>query len=60
MCWQYSLGMKVKVEYKGVPYHPVSYTLAFNNGVKLHTATLKDLRANSVIVCSLDEVKQIT
>jgi hypothetical protein len=45
-----------KVEYDGIAYYPQAYELSFDKGETKHMAVLHDLKANSVMRCSLDKV----
>lgn len=48
----------LKVEYCGLKYCPQSYTIWFDeDGKPKHSATLHDLKVNSIIVVDLDKVK---
>jgi hypothetical protein len=59
LCQKYVIGCDVRVEYKGTEYHPYRYELGFdNNGKSIHTAILKDLKANSLLKCRLEDVKE--
>lgn len=47
----------ITVNFDGISYYPVGYKITFdNNGNPLHTAILKDLRANCLVECRLDKV----
>ena len=46
----------LKVVHNGIAYYPISYTLSFDNGRPTHTATLHDLKANSIINANLETV----
>ena len=59
LCQKYAVGEDIRVKYKDSEYHPYRYELGFdNNGKSIHTAILKDLKANSLLYCSLEEVKE--
>ena len=59
LCQKYAVGGDIKVLYKGVLYHPYRYELGFDNkGNSVHTAILKDLKANSVVYAMLENVKE--
>lgn len=59
LCQKYAVGCDIRVKYKGTEYHPYRYELGFNNkGNSIHTAILKDLKANSVVYTMLEEVKE--
>ena len=50
---------ELKVIYNGIAYYPVSYELSFDDkGNVRHTAILKDLKANSLLYCRLEDVKE--
>lgn len=50
---------ELKVIYNGIAYYPVSYELSFDgSGKSIHTAILKDLKANSLLYCRLEDVKE--
>jgi hypothetical protein len=46
------------VSYNGTEYMPSAYIMRPENGHWVHTAELKDLKVNSVIVVGLSEVKE--
>lgn len=59
LCQKYAAGCDVRVKYKDTEYHPKAYELSFDSsGKSIHTAILKDLKANSLLYCSLEEVKE--
>ena len=59
LCQKYAVGEDIRVLYKDSEYYPYRYELGFdNNGKSIHTAILKDLKANSLLCCSLEEVKE--
>lgn len=50
---------ELKVIYNGIAYYPVSYELSFDDkGNVIHKAILKDLKANSLLYCRLEDVKE--
>ncbi len=50
----------VKVMANGIKLAPKAYLLGFNNkGEAVHTAILKDLKADSEIWCPLDDVEEM-
>ena len=49
---------ELKVMHNGIEYYPISYELSFDNGKPTHTAILKDLKANSLVDCWLEDVKE--
>lgn len=59
LCQKYAVGCDVKVLYKDIKYHPYRYELGFDDkGNSIHTAILKDLKANSLLYCRLEDVKE--
>lgn len=59
LCQKYAVGCDIRVKLKDTEYHPYRYELGFNNkGNSIHTAILKDLKANSVVYTMLEEVKE--
>ena len=46
----------LKAVHNGIAYYPISYTLSFDNGRPTHTATLHDLKANSIMNADLETV----
>lgn len=59
LCQKYAVGCAVRVLYKDTEYHPCRYELGFDDkGKSIHTAILKDLKANSLLYCRLDDVKE--
>jgi hypothetical protein len=49
----------VVVWFDGIGYYPIEYRLCFDNtGKTIHRAVLHDIKANSVINCPLEEVKE--
>jgi hypothetical protein len=58
LCQKYAVGENIKVKYKDTEYHPYRYELSFSsNGKVVHTAILKDRKANSVIFVKLESVE---
>ena len=50
---------ELTVVYNGIKYYPVAYELSFDDkGNVRHTAILKDLKANSLLYCRLEDVKE--
>lgn len=50
----------VKVMAKGIKLAPKAYLLGFDKqGAAIHTAILKDLKADSEIWCPLDDVEEM-
>ena len=59
LCQKYAVGEDIKVKYKFDEYHPYRYELGFDGiGKSTHTAILKDLKANSLLYCRLEDVKE--
>jgi hypothetical protein len=50
----------VKVMANGIKFAPKAYLLGFDKqGATIHTAILKDLKADSEIWCPLDDVEEM-
>ena len=59
LCQKYAAGCDVRVKYKDAEYHPYRYELGFNDkGNTIHAAILKDLKANSLLYCELENIKE--
>ena len=59
LCQKYAVSGNIMVKYKDTKYHPYRYELGFDsNGTSVHTAILKDLKANSLLYCRLEDVKE--
>ena len=59
LCQKYAVGEDVRVKLKETEYHPCRYELGFDDtGKSIHTAILKDLKANSVICVMLKDIKE--
>ena len=59
LCQKYAVGEDIRVKYKETEYHPYRYELGFDDkGNSIHTAILKDLKANSVIYVMLKDIKE--
>ena len=59
LCQKYAVSGNIMVKYKDTKYHPYRYELGFDdNGNLIHTAILKDLKADSLIYCELKYVKE--
>ena len=53
------MGCDVRVKYKDTEYRPYRYELGFDDtGKSIHKAILKDLKANSLLYCGLEDVKE--
>ena len=49
----------VVVWFDGIGYRPIEYRLRFNEkGEVIHTAVLKDLKANCLVNCDLERVEE--
>jgi hypothetical protein len=59
LCQKYAVGVDIRILYKDTEYHPYRYELGFDDkGELIHTAILKDLKANSVVYTLLENVKE--
>ena len=59
LCQRQAMKGCVLVEYGGIAYHPYAYELKFHPDGKIkHTAILKDPKANSLVYCKLEDVKE--
>ena len=59
LCQKYAVGEDIRVKLKDAKYHPYRYELGFDDtGKSIHTAILKDLKANSLLYCGLEDVKE--
>lgn len=59
LCQKYAVGEDIRVKYKDTEYHPYRYELGFNKqGKSIHAAILKDIKANSLLCCRLEEIKE--
>ena len=59
LCQKYAVGGDIRVKYKDTEYHPCRYELGFDDtGKSIHTAILKDLKANSVVYAMLKSIKE--
>lgn len=59
LCQKYAAGEDIRVKYKDAEYHPYRYELGFDSsGKSIHTAILKDSKANSLLYCRLEDVKE--
>ena len=57
LCQKYAVGEDIRVKLKDTAYHPYRYELGFDSsGNSIHTAILKDLKANSLLYCRLEDV----
>ena len=59
LCQRYAVGGDIRAKYKDTEYHPCRYELGSDSsGKSIHTAILKDLKANSLLYCRLEDVKE--
>ena len=59
LCQKYAVEEDIRVKYKDTEYRPYRYELGFDDtGKSIHTAILKDLKANSLLYCRLEDVKE--
>ena len=59
LCQKYAVGCDIRVKYKDTEYYPWRYELSFDkNGEPIHTAILKDTKANSVVRVALENIKE--
>ena len=59
LCQRQAMKGGVLVEYDGISYHPHAYELKFQQDGKInHTAILKEPKANSLVYCKLEDVKE--
>ena len=59
LCQKYAVGGDIRVKYKDTEYRPYRYELGFDDKGKLiHAAILKDLKANCLLYCRLEDVKE--
>ena len=59
LCQKYAVGEDIRVKLKDTEYHPYRYELGFDDtGKSIHTAILKDLKANSVVYAMLESIKE--
>ena len=60
LCQKYAVGGDIRVKYKDAEYHPYRYELGFDgSGKSIHTAILKDIKANSVVYAALENIKEV-
>ena len=59
LCQKHAVGEDIMVKLKDTSCRPCRYELGFDsNGKSTHTAILKDLKANSLLYCKLEDVKK--
>ena len=59
LCQRQSIKGGVLVECDGVAYQPYAYELKFQTDGKIkHTAILKETKANCLVYCRLEDVKE--
>ena len=60
LCQKYAVSGDIRVKYKDTEYHPYRYELGFDgSGKSIHTAILKDIKANSVVYAALENIKEV-
>ena len=59
LCQRQEVKGGVLVEYGGIAYQPYAYELKFQKDGKIkHTAILKEPKANCLVYCRLEDVKE--
>ena len=58
ICGIKNVSDDLKVMHNDIVYYPVSYQMSFIKGKPFHKAILHDLESNSIIYCSLEDVKK--
>ena len=59
LCQKYAVGEDIRVKLIDTEYHPYRYELWFDDKWNsIHTVILKDLKANSLLYCGLEDVKE--
>ena len=59
LCQRQAMKGGVLVEYDRLAYQPYAYELKFHTDGKIkHTAILKEPKANSLMYCRLEDVKE--
>ena len=59
LCQRQAIKGGVMVEYSGISYQPYAYELNFQPDGKIkHTANLKEPKANCLVHCRLEDVKE--
>ena len=59
LCQKYAVGEDIRVKLKDTEYHPWHREVGFDsNGKATFMAILKDLKANSLLYCRLEDVKE--
>lgn len=59
LCQRQAMKGGVLVEYDAIAYHPYAYELKFQPDGKIkHTAILEEPKANSLVYCKLEDVKE--
>ena len=59
LCQRQAIKGGVLVEYDGIAYQPYAYELKFQQDCKIkHTAILKEPKANCLMYCRLEDVKE--
>ena len=59
LCQHQAIKGSVLVVYEGISYQPYAYELKFQPDGKIkHTAILKEHKANCLVYCRLEDVKE--
>ena len=59
LCQRQAMKGGALVEYGGISYQPYAYELKFQQDSKIkHTAILKEPKANCLVCCRLEDVKE--
>ena len=59
LCQRQAIKGGVLVQYGDIAYQPYAYELKFQQDGKIkHTAILKEPKANSLVYCRLEDVKE--
>ena len=59
LCQRQTIKGGVLVEYDGIAYQPYAYELKFQQEGKInHTAILKEQKANCLVYCRLEDIKE--
>lgn len=60
LCRDASVGKQARCIYNGIEYTPIRYELGFRtDGSVIHTAILKDIKANALVYAPLEKVEDI-
>ena len=59
LCQRQAVKCDALVDYDGIDYQPYAYELKFQPDGKIkHTAILKEQKANCLVYCRLEDVKE--